>query len=58
MKENNVRSTYSPLFTVLKPGRRMVVEELKYFGSERGIRFIILKAVYMLVLLSGTGCCL
>jgi hypothetical protein len=47
MKEYNVRSTYSLLFTVLKPGRKIVVEKLKYFGGERWIRFITLKAVYM-----------
>jgi len=37
MKENNGTSIYSPLFTVLIPGRKMVVEKLKYFGSERWI---------------------
>jgi len=56
LKESNGRSTYSPLFTVLKPGRKMVVEKLKYFGNERCIKYITLKAVYMPVLLSGTGC--
>jgi hypothetical protein len=45
VKENG-RNTYSQLFTVLKPGRNMVVEKLKYFGSERQIKFITLKAVY------------
>jgi hypothetical protein len=31
MKENNGRSIYSPLFTILIPGRKMVVEKLKIF---------------------------
>jgi hypothetical protein len=37
--------------SVLKPGRKMVVKKLKYFGGERWNRFITLKAVYMPVLI-------